>query len=758
MSVTYRFLGNSASRGFTDVQLATVTLHHELTHASGGQLHPYSRKLLRTIADALRDGTTMGVSVVRVSPKRNPTLVHHGIAQGASFHLLSKHGAPFADLYFGNPGLAERVAQLIADHYGTPLVLAPNDEGGRTGMLYAGESARRSPFGGPNAPALAGPLEAIAPGERSNPAPAVGQVWKKRGGGSTRVLALAGSRVHVVDLTTGNRAWVPLSEFYAMHREPARSNPTTLRWGKSPTGPEVWKAEGPAAVYYVAKVRNEARHVVGFAVTANTYAPDARGSYWVLLQNAMTMAKAKAIAKADADTRQRGHGDVRGNPSRSPAARARRKALRGGFNRKTFRASTKALRAKPVPGNAARSIYYMERARARRNPILRTGTQHVQVTVTKREVAAFKARWPVSGLPDKAIRFVFAAGSGDLVGTNLTHADTERAYGSGALPELSRQAWRSGFLKAGIIGGHDTTPNPRARRIYFVDSRGGAHVVVSATESGRGAQRIVGSHGTRGEAEIHRAALMLGKAKKNPAGFWSEVDAELAARGMDAVTGDEAERLEGEGWGRGRKNVPGNAAWALMMQRGQGFAGGAPSPRANPPRRNARAKGTDWCAVDARDSYCWEGRGSLTREQAESEANEAVRTFTGRQIHQPIRVMRVSERQAEMAARPIPKRRSNPRPFPGEMKRARDTFRMWHEFDTDRLERVQVPSRTIPRHLVNLGEVVRIDYKSNKWEGRPVTYTHSTKRPRPRLVTDPDARQLFLVGGKMRPTADGLIN
>lgn len=103
--------------------------------------------------------------------------------------------------------------------------------------------------------------------------------------------------------------------------------------------------------------------------------------------------------------------------------------------------------------------------------------------------------------------------------------------------------------------------------------------------------------------------------------------------------------------------------------------------------------------------------------------------------------------------------RSNPRPFVGdELERARDTFNMWHEFDSHKLERVAVPSRTIPRHLVKLGEVVRIDYKSNKWEGQPVTYTHSTKRPRPLLVTDPDARQLFLVGGKMRPTADGLVN
>jgi len=85
-------------------------------------------------------------------------------------------------------------------------------------------------------------------------------------------------------------------------------------------------------------------------------------------------------------------------------------------------------------------------------------------------------------------------------------------------------------------------------------------------------------------------------------------------------------------------------------------------------------------------------------------------------------------------------------------------FETWHEFKSNRVNRVKVPSRTIPKHVVGLGKVVRIDYISNKWEGKPVTYTHSTKRPHPELVTDPDGRQLYLVGGRMKPTADGLVN
>ena len=108
-----------------------------------------------------------------------------------------------------------------------------------------------------------------------------------------------------------------------------------------------------------------------------------------------------------------------------------------------------------------------------------------------------------------------------------------------------------------------------------------------------------------------------------------------------------------------------------------------------------------------------------------------------------------------------PWRQANPRPFArtaGERQRAERAFQMWHEFSSSKVKPVKVHSRTMPKHLVELGQVLRIDYRSNKWEGKPVDYTHATKRPYPLLVTDPDAQQLYLVGGKMKPTADGLVN
>jgi hypothetical protein len=92
------------------------------------------------------------------------------------------------------------------------------------------------------------------------------------------------------------------------------------------------------------------------------------------------------------------------------------------------------------------------------------------------------------------------------------------------------------------------------------------------------------------------------------------------------------------------------------------------------------------------------------------------------------------------------------------MARARRTSQMWHEFPASHVRRIRGPGRIIPKTLVALGEAVKVDYRSNKYTGRMATYTHSFKRPRPILATDPDAKHLHFVGGKVKITADGLEN
>ncbi len=69
--------------------------------------------------------------------------------------------------------------------------------------------------------------------------------------------------------------------------------------------------------------------------------------------------------------------------------------------------------------------------------------------------------------------------------------------------------------------------------------------------------------------------------------------------------------------------------------------------------------------------------------------------------------------------------------------------------------RVAFP-RVIPPVLIQLGDLVGLIYRSNKWQaGDPRTYIHFMQE-RPRLLCDTGGRQLFLVGGRYRVTRRGI--
>jgi len=111
-----------------------------------------------------------------------------------------------------------------------------------------------------------------------------------------------------------------------------------------------------------------------------------------------------------------------------------------------------------------------------------------------------------------------------------------------------------------------------------------------------------------------------------------------------------------------------------------------------------------------------------------------------------------------------PRTRKNPG-HSGELARTRRLFQRWHSDAAPRrarLTRVRVPAR--PRALARLGELVSLTYESDKYAGTPDNpkgrrqlYEHETKRPRPVIATDQNGH-VHLVGGRMKPTADGLIN
>jgi hypothetical protein len=84
-------------------------------------------------------------------------------------------------------------------------------------------------------------------------------------------------------------------------------------------------------------------------------------------------------------------------------------------------------------------------------------------------------------------------------------------------------------------------------------------------------------------------------------------------------------------------------------------------------------------------------------------------------------------------------------------------FQKWQDRPDARgkWHRMKGPSR-VPRHLAGLGELVEVVYESNKYDGKKKLYKHRTKRPRPVLAAGDG--HVFVVGGNMKATPDGLVN
>ena len=88
-------------------------------------------------------------------------------------------------------------------------------------------------------------------------------------------------------------------------------------------------------------------------------------------------------------------------------------------------------------------------------------------------------------------------------------------------------------------------------------------------------------------------------------------------------------------------------------------------------------------------------------------------------------------------------------------RRGRRLYARFNQFGPSRLERVS-QRRVMPPVVVELGELVGVVYRSDKWQpGRPRTYILFME-DRPRLVSDVAGSQLYVVGGSYRVTQRGI--
>jgi hypothetical protein len=84
-----------------------------------------------------------------------------------------------------------------------------------------------------------------------------------------------------------------------------------------------------------------------------------------------------------------------------------------------------------------------------------------------------------------------------------------------------------------------------------------------------------------------------------------------------------------------------------------------------------------------------------------------------------------------------------------------DLYQVFNRFQPARVLKVR-HARVMPPVVVELGSLVGLMYRSDKWQpGRPRTFVHFMDEP-PRLVSNTAGTQLYVIGGRYRVTKRGI--
>jgi hypothetical protein len=106
-------------------------------------------------------------------------------------------------------------------------------------------------------------------------------------------------------------------------------------------------------------------------------------------------------------------------------------------------------------------------------------------------------------------------------------------------------------------------------------------------------------------------------------------------------------------------------------------------------------------------------------------------------------------KQFGSAERPLPT------PLRQDVEHGKKLYRTFNDFEASQTITVK-QSRLIPPVVVDLGELVGIIYRSDKGQpGQPQAYIHFMQTP-PRLVSNIEGTQLYIVGGSYQITPRGI--
>lgn len=637
----------------------------------------------------------------RTRARTNPTLVHHGLARGAHFHLMGGDSRPVADLYITQGALARDVAQLVADQLGISVIVKRNIVSG-AGSIHthlatvpARGRARRNPAG----------------------APRVGEVWTTARGGRCKIVGTGGGRVTVLHLETGNRETIDLPEFLASYRAPRRANPVPRSIAKG-------------------SVRSVARGRVLVGCPVGKYHPRARGRKKCA---APMRAFETRNPRAPFEAGERVSVPYTGRSSYfgRKVKRTRERATVQGYGADgTVHVSVKR-------GRGIESHHFPESA-VRRLPKRGAGPARSRVQGVKRrlELKSIRQRHKDAiAAAEKARR--------DRECAEAQAKAIQPQAGEAPLPEYNRQLARLRKLTAEIeaqeaIAAELERQDPRWRDPWALPQPArnarGARIVHNKLLGGW--YVVVGPHQTplngRFDSKADAQAWLAGR-RSNPKGRKIGIGPRVPTVRADTLkVGDIVMPPDRE-----------LRLWMIRDAAERGMTASDLGIMLTDVHDGAPDKRGRWIILKGylRDDW-YQGR------------RKYPFTFKARPDTPWPLVATPTPNRRRKASRKGPKQ--NPR---AEGARARRTFKKWHEFDAHRVTKVKGPSRVIPKTLVKLGELRQIVYDSDKYAGGPdnprgetITYEHTTKRPRPLLVTDPDGRSVHIVGGRMQVTADGLRN
>lgn len=687
---------------------------------------PELKRHVRKIADYC------GVSV-RHGSVNNPTLVHHGLAAAARWHITT-HEPPrkaVADLYMGTQAEAHRVTRLLASMIGMQLEMLNNS--GTPKLLK--DHPRTLASATPNARARRPALSRTA-GNGGRPGSLSGRAGRRK----------ANPNGHV--FKTGDRFRVAISEIATVsgetHKLGAKGTVTLAEPHRRGTVYAVFddlphKFPEAVSTKWLEHITGNARRRAnpkGRNPRARVVYNKLLGGWYVVVGPHQAPLNGRFNSKAEAQAWLAESGRRTNSRSSRQTKRLKRKTGR------IIAGSSRVKRARSAAQRAHVRVEHVKRA-ARRltNPagkLIVTGARGKK-TLTLEYPATITGWGQLAREMSKRLGHPWT-----IVSQRVTNPSRSKG---------ARERRAEARLK-GLVPRRQLRARSKAQRSHALASsiqRGMRRTGWGATEPGRPRANPKGlDAATRRHLEAwlkqnRRGGIVTARTKIK----WALAQyPDLVDRGRSwpeiERLGEDAEALGGRSANPSRRKGARRVSSKSVGKLGA-------------PRRAAVGRRSQRRVLRARHSY-----NPARRRTGVNAAGAKRRNAAGDTHHGPVKRARVGVAarrggRVRTAGAQAVGRTRNPS---GPIARAKATFKKWQDREVvPRLTRMRA-TRPLSGAAAELGQLVAVTYRSDKYDGKTKDHEHIFKQPLASLVTDPDGRDLHIVRGRSRfaITPDGIKN